>query len=418
MAQKKLDYDIVYNAFSNCGFELLTPESEYKNSSTNMDYICRHHRELGVQKMRYATVKLKLSNGHIGCPMCTREKSKVVKKSDDVVIGIYKITNNVNGKIYIGKSQDIYNRWWQHEYEFEREIHYNPHFQRAWTKYGKDNFIFEIIEECTLDNIDEKEIYWIDKYNATNPDYGYNLRAGGEGGALSEDVKERIGISQRGNRSSLLPHEVFRIRECLYLGMDRNEICKMFNTNPKIITAISTYDTYDYILPELKGKLTYNKKKALEERNQCILNYFDNGHGISETARDLGYTNSIVEKVIYKYRPNYKKDNSDAIKLYNQIIELYSQGMSNYDIGKKLGIKTRKVKRYTEEGQIPGRKPSNAKMTDKMSQFIFDKYFKEHVEIKEIVDLIGNVSRNLVEAEINTYLYGKKSTPFTHEQCA
>lgn len=419
MAQKKMDYNIVYTAFLECGLELLTPECEYKNSNTNMDYICRKHKNLGIQKMRYSTVKLKNKNNCLGCPTCSKERNSINKISNDIISGIYKITNKTNNKVYIGKSQDIYTRWWTHEYDFNRNAHANPHFQRSWDKYGKDNFIFEIIEKCDLSIINDREIYWISYYDSTNSDKGYNLREGGEGGSLTDDVKMRMSLSARGNKSSLSSKEVFRIRELLYLGMDRKEICKMYNTNLKILTAISTYDTYDYILPELKGKLTYNKKKALDERNQTILKYFDEGHTVRETAKYLNYSDSIVEKVIYKYRPcNYKQDKTDAINLYNEIMNLHKNGMNNYDIGKKLGIKTRKVKRYTEEGQTPYRKPRNKKMTDDVSQLIFDKYFKEHMEIKDILLLIDGISRNTIESEINKYIYGNKSTPFTNERCA
>lgn len=97
------------------------------------------------------------------------------------MIGIYKIKNQVNGKIYIGQSINIEQRWYNHRNELNGDRHCNGHLQAAWNKYGEENFIFEIIEECILKDIDNKEKYWIDFYNSTNPNLGYNLTCGGQG---------------------------------------------------------------------------------------------------------------------------------------------------------------------------------------------------------------------------------------------
>nr|DAU04495.1 MAG TPA: intron associated endonuclease [Caudoviricetes sp.] len=97
------------------------------------------------------------------------------------MVGIYKIENKVNGKVYIGQSIDIKIRWYNHRKELNGNRHHNEHLQNAWNKYGESQFIFNIIEECTVENIDEREIYWINYYNATNGKCGYNMTLGGQG---------------------------------------------------------------------------------------------------------------------------------------------------------------------------------------------------------------------------------------------
>lgn len=92
-------------------------------------------------------------------------------------VGIYKIQNMLNGKIYVGQSVDIEKRWSTHRAELKNNYHHNVHLQSAWNKYGEENFEFSIVEECNIDQLDQYEIYWISKFNSY--ENGYNLTAGG-----------------------------------------------------------------------------------------------------------------------------------------------------------------------------------------------------------------------------------------------
>ena len=94
------------------------------------------------------------------------------------MIGIYKITNLVNGKIYIGQSVKIKNRWGQHIRDAKTGNSIAP-IHRAIKKYGKENFDFSILEECEKEELDEKERYWIKTLNSTILGNGYNLTLGG-----------------------------------------------------------------------------------------------------------------------------------------------------------------------------------------------------------------------------------------------
>ena len=93
--------------------------------------------------------------------------------------GIYKSTNLKNNKGYIGQSSDIKKRWRNHKFELKNNIHNNPYLQNAFNKYGEEAFEFRIIEKTSKENLDEAEEYWIDYFDSTNPEKGYNLKYGG-----------------------------------------------------------------------------------------------------------------------------------------------------------------------------------------------------------------------------------------------
>lgn len=96
------------------------------------------------------------------------------------MIGIYKIENMVNNKVYIGCSNDIERRWNDHRTRAfsEGDREYNKTLYRAFRKYGLDNFKFSIICECSKEDIKEKEIAFIELYDSYNN--GYNETIGGD----------------------------------------------------------------------------------------------------------------------------------------------------------------------------------------------------------------------------------------------
>lgn len=91
------------------------------------------------------------------------------------MIGIYKIQNLIDGKIYIGQSVHIQARFNQHKNE-AKNGNTRPLYN-AIRKYGIENFSFEVIEECSKEKLNEREIYWIKKYDSFHN--GYNLTPGG-----------------------------------------------------------------------------------------------------------------------------------------------------------------------------------------------------------------------------------------------
>jgi hypothetical protein len=100
---------------------------------------------------------------------------------EEPIIGIYKITHRVTGKAYIGQSIDIFRRWKEHISFVGNEEDWQV-IKRALHKHGITEFTFEILEECSKEDLNNREIYWISYFNTFSKDRknGYNLSRGGE----------------------------------------------------------------------------------------------------------------------------------------------------------------------------------------------------------------------------------------------
>lgn len=98
-----------------------------------------------------------------------------------MTIGIYSINNLINGKRYIGKSKDVNKRIWSHfnllkKDEPTRSV--NRHLYASVRKYGIENFTWEVLESFSELNetlLADREVYWMEFYNTTDRDFGYNL---------------------------------------------------------------------------------------------------------------------------------------------------------------------------------------------------------------------------------------------------
>lgn len=89
-----------------------------------------------------------------------------------MVSGIYKITNQLNHKVYVGQSQNVYLRQNQHFIALRRGYHENDDMQKDWNKDNR-GFRFDVIEFCPVSQLNNKEQYWITQLNTMEPN-GYN----------------------------------------------------------------------------------------------------------------------------------------------------------------------------------------------------------------------------------------------------
>lgn len=118
---------------------------------------------------------------------------------------VYKITNKVNNKVYIGITNQGSGARYRHHW-YESRIGEPSPIHRSMAKYGEENFTLEIIDFAdTYDELKEKEKYWIKQYNSTDRTKGYNLTEGGDGTfgkKHSEETKDKIRQKALGRKHS------------------------------------------------------------------------------------------------------------------------------------------------------------------------------------------------------------------------
>lgn len=123
-----------------------------------------------------------------------------VRPEDKKKGGIYLITNQVNGKVYVGKSANIYRRIVQHLYDLRegRKKNENSYMLRAWTKYGESAFSYTVLEYLTGNDsfFSERELHWITWYDSVNRSKGYNLRRDSSTAMLvHEETRQKMAVN-------------------------------------------------------------------------------------------------------------------------------------------------------------------------------------------------------------------------------
>lgn len=160
--------------------------------------------------------------------------------------GIYVITNLINGKKYIGQSVDVHRRIIHHRHHLNAGVHYNEHLQRAWNKYGKENFSFEVLEYCDIDKLDDLERQYISDFKALDERYGYNSQSGGhEGKQLSEEAKRKISEATSGENNPMYGVQLFGEKNGMY-NKNHSEESKqqMGETKSRVYNSTGFFKVY------------------------------------------------------------------------------------------------------------------------------------------------------------------------------
>lgn len=175
---------------------------------------------------------------------------------------IYKITNLINNKIYIGQTHfSIKKRWAEHCCDYKKEKLQRPIYI-AMRKYGIENFIIEKIEEVSSEELNEREKYWIEYYGTFK--YGYNATLGGDGkryidyDVVVETYKQIGNMADTAIRLNISPDSVKvalnasgeKIRSVQEIKVDKcGKMVNMFDLNGTYVKSFATaYDAARYLI--------------------------------------------------------------------------------------------------------------------------------------------------------------------------
>lgn len=284
------------------------------------------------------------------------------------MIGVYKITNLTNNKLYIGSSIDIKGRWAEHKRDLKNNKHHSTYLQRSWNKYGENSFNFSIIEECNKDDLLDREQFYLDKYKSYKKENGYNVAKDSSapmmGRKHSEETLIKLSEGVRNRDSSVWvrgenkpnakfkDEDIIQIKRLISEGYRIIDIARLYNVEGQTITQIKTGERWNHIKTEYddiiiqtpRQKLTEEKvieiKKLLIENKLTILEIaeiFDITYGMISSIKNLKSWSSIGEGYNNKLKKRslVKKLNVNTV---TEIKYLLMEGKSCKDISEIYNV--------------------------------------------------------------------------------
>ena len=222
---------------------------------------------------------------------------------------IYKATNLVNGKVYIGLTkQELAKRRYQHELTASKKSNRSYYFHDAIHKHGKDQFSWEVIDRAeTHDELREKEMFWVTYYGSYGKN-GYNLTPGGED--TSNAFKE------------------------VYVFTFEGELIKTYESATEASVAYRC-------APGDIGRVANGKTHA---RNHHVLLYADDWDSIQEMQKE-------VQRRVDKVKEHQKRSGGKSIVVFDRALNVY-KFRSIYAAAKKVGVKRETIKVYLSGKRI------------------------------------------------------------------
>lgn len=234
---------------------------------------------------------------------------------------IYKITNRVNNKLYVGQTRfTIEHRWKQHIYESKRDL--SKPLYRAFMKYGIDNFYIEPIESVEYSKLNEREIFWIAELDTFNK--GYNATRGGQGEIIF-------------HQDSMLSE----IRDLYLCGFSSIKIGEIYNCSDKtIINLLKGMGV------KIRTKLN-NKFKLNAYETKEIIDLYKSGMNLTQLSKKYHVSKDTVKLYLKKHdvdvkdRYNLMTDTS----IHDKLISDFLSGYRFTDLEKKYHSDSRTIKK-------------------------------------------------------------------------
>lgn len=255
-------------------------------------------------------------------------------------VGIYKITNILDEKIYIGQTVNYRKRRTSHLSSLKKGNHHNEHLQRAFDKYGESTFEIELIKECTAEELDEMEKYYIKELDACNHDKGYNMMYGGQAYRnFTKEVRRKMSIARKGKKFSDEHRKNLSLAQkgktISQASIDKSKATRKklkVHWGEKNPNALISDSVAEKVIKDLLGAISV---KSISEKYQV--------------SGDVVY-NIMYNKSYMHIMPDVRGEliNRTSVLQKNKIdsaIEMYLQGSSQNEVAKTLGISRNTLRR-------------------------------------------------------------------------
>lgn len=243
-----------------------------------------------------------------------------------IKIGIYKITNIQNNNCYIGQSRNIYKRWNTHKNTAFREDlkEYEYPLYRAIRKYGLENFTFEIIEECLIEELNDKEIEWIKKLKPE-----YNQTVGGE-------------LRRQSVKSKLSAEDVDKIQELLK------------TTNITIKDLASQYNVHRDTIRDINVGRSWRTDGI---KYPIRISKFDASRHVSKKCIDCGIEIYKTSTRCVKCENEFRKNKSiKELPVTREELKDLIRNRTFTDIGLMFNISANGIKKWCIKLNLPSKK--------------------------------------------------------------
>lgn len=252
------------------------------------------------------------------------------------MIGIYKIENLITGKVYIGQSTDILNRWKQ-EISAANNINnraYNYPLSTDIRTYGLNAFDFQVLEECSAKELSIKEKSWIDHYDSYNN--GYNQTSGGS--TINKTSEERIEIVKN------IKHQLKTT------NLFHREIAELNNVSTSYVQMINS------------GKIYYDKEETYPLQTQ------QKGHATSlgkKPPLQCIKCGALISKGATLCQKCYDKSRQTVFRPNREEFKKLIRNHSFVAIGKQYGVSDNAIRKWCDAYNLPRTKKEITIYTDK-----------------------------------------------------
>lgn len=329
---------------------------------------------------------------------------------------IYKITNLVNKKIYIGQAIDIQQRWWGHLNCAKKQV--NTVLYKAIRKYGAANFIIEQIDTAnTKEELNNKEIYWIRKLNSTNDEIGYNLTAGGTGGDTfslhslhnKQEIKNKMSHAQKRRWEQMPIEDKTRWRQKVSIA-NKGQVpyCKdkyVYN-NGKEQRYISRENVKEYENAGwIRGSLYKHSRKTIDKIVKSRNNFYEQyPEKLKERSRKISESKKghvvisdkqkrQISETLKKYYKNHKpyitgKHHTKETRTHMSEIKRGRVWINNGQISKQ--IRNEEYTEYTNNGWVDGRINVNHIKTNKNKVLVNNGIINKLIPASDLEEYISS----------------------------